>query len=79
MVIYRTDFNSMNNTVPNNSSVYSLYLCFLFGFVEDVRQTTFSTILTVKVRGHENSGTALFVRALPSQASDLAIVVDLDQ
>merc|ERR1719209_1093780 len=49
----------------------------VLGLVEHVGEAALATVLTVKVRGHEDSGTALLGRALTTQTVDLAIVVNL--
>ena len=41
-----------------------------------VCQATLAAVVAVEVRRHENTSTAVLVRALPPQASDLAIVVN---
>jgi hypothetical protein len=50
---------------------------FFSGFVEDDGQSAFAAILTIVVRGHEHSGTALFAAALFAETSDFSVLVDL--
>merc|ERR1719209_1553402 len=49
----------------------------VLGLVEHVGETALAAVLTVEVRGHEDSSSALLSRALTAQTVDLAIVVNL--
>ena len=49
----------------------------VFWFVETIGQTTFATIMSVKVAGHTNSSTTFIWRALPTKATDFAILLHL--
>merc|ERR1712037_184441 len=49
----------------------------VLGLVEHVGETALAAVLTVEVRGHEDSSAALLSRALTAQTVDLAIVVNL--
>lgn len=49
----------------------------LFGLVEHVGEVAATAVLAVVHGGHEDTGTALGRRALPPQALDLAVAVDL--
>jgi len=46
-------------------------------FVEDVGHPALAAVLTVEVRGHEDSGPTFTVVALPPEASDLPVLVNL--
>ena len=50
----------------------------VFGLVEDVRETALATVLSVEVRRHEDTCSALLVRTLTTQTRDLAVLVDLE-
>jgi hypothetical protein len=49
----------------------------LLRLVEDVGQVAATTVLAVVHGGHEDTSTALGLRALPPEALDLAIAIDL--
>jgi hypothetical protein len=49
----------------------------LFGFVENVGEVATSAVLAVVHGGHEDTSTALGLRALTPEALDLAVAVDL--
>merc|ERR1711970_526151 len=49
----------------------------VFRLVEAVSQTTLSTVVPVKVAGHEHTSSALVSGALTTQTVDLAILIDL--
>jgi hypothetical protein len=49
----------------------------LFGLVENVGKVATTAVLAVVHSGHEDTSTALGLRALPPEALDLAITVDL--
>jgi hypothetical protein len=49
----------------------------LFGLIEDVGQVAAAAVLAVVHGGHEDTSTALGLRALTPQALDLAVAVDL--
>ena len=49
----------------------------LVPLLEDVRQPTPATVLTIIVHSHKDTSTASVVGALPPQTSDFAIIVDL--
>ena len=52
-------------------------LRFFFWFAVDVGQAAFATVLSVKVRRHEDSGTTVLVRTLTTQARNFAVFIDL--
>lgn len=45
--------------------------------VEDDGQSALAAVLSVRVRGHEDAGAALFVAALLSLSGDLVVLIDL--
>ena len=47
--------------------------------VEDVRETALAAVLSIEVRRHEDTCSALLVRTLATQTRDLAVLVDLKQ
>jgi hypothetical protein len=49
----------------------------LFGLVENVGEMAAAAVLAVVHGSHEDTSTALGLRALPPEALDLAITVDL--
>ncbi|MGH0161180.1 UNVERIFIED_CONTAM: hypothetical protein FKN15_054624 [Acipenser sinensis] len=49
----------------------------VFRLVEAVSQTALSTVVSVKVAGHEDPSTAFISRALTTQAVDFAIFINL--
>jgi len=53
-------------------TVYFTYLL-VFRFVEYISKTAFSTVLPVEVGGHEDSSSAILIRAFSSQTGDLSI------
>lgn len=55
----------------NNDTLLLLLL------VEDKRERALATVVTVLVRSHEDSGTAVLAGALTPQAMDFAILIDL--
>merc|ERR1712240_849926 len=52
-------------------------LCLRLGLVENVGEMASAAVLTVEMSRHEDTGAAILVGALASQASDLAILIDL--
>ena len=56
----------------------SSHLSSFLGVVINVGEAALATILTIKVRSHEDTSTTLLVGALTPQTGDLAIVVDLN-
>ena len=50
---------------------------FFSGFVEDVGEMASAAVLTVEMSRHEDAGATILVRTLTSQASDLAVLIDL--
>ena len=54
-----------------------LFVGFFSRFVEDVSQTTFTTVLSIKVGSHEDTSTTFLVRAFTSQSSDFTVFVNL--
>ena len=49
----------------------------VLGLVEDVCEAALSTVLTVKVGGHEHTSSTVLIGALTAQTDDLAILIDL--
>jgi len=49
----------------------------VFWFVETVGQTTFATIMSVKMTGHKNSSTTFIWGSLPAKVTDFAILIHL--
>ena len=49
----------------------------VLGFVEDVREAAFTTVLSVKMGYHEDTGIALFTGAVTTETSDLVVLVNL--
>merc|ERR1712112_540502 len=47
------------------------------GLVENVGEMASAAVLTVKMSRHEDTGTTILVGTLTSQASDLAVLIDL--
>ena len=84
-LVHRPSIN--NNAVTNTSSCLGKDILYLFSAnyftstllvfhsIEHISQTTLATVLTVKVGGHENSGTTFLSRALPSQSVNFSIVI----
>ena len=50
---------------------------FFSGLVEDIGEMASAAVLTVKMSRHEDTSPAILVGALTSQASDLAVLIDL--
>ena len=59
---------------PCSATMYNLLL---LGLVEDEGEAALAAVLTIKVRGHEDTGTAVVVGALTTQTRDLAVLVNL--
>ena len=57
------------------SANYFTSTLLVFHSIEHISQTTLATVLTVKVGGHENSGTTFLSRALTSQSVNFSVVV----
>jgi len=49
----------------------------LLGFIKDISQVAATAVLTVVHGGHEDTSTALGLRAFPPKSLDLAIAIDL--
>ena len=52
------------------------FILLFFHGVKHISQTTFSTILTIKMGSHEDTSSAFFSRTFTSQSVNFAIVVD---
>ena len=50
---------------------------FLILFDEDICQTTFSTVLSIRMAGHENSSSTFFIGTFTSQSGDFTILIYL--
>merc|ERR1712002_1233698 len=62
----------------SNQSPECLWACLLvLGFVVDVGEAALSTVLSVEVRCHEDTGAAFLAGALTAQTGDLAILINL--
>ena len=49
----------------------------VFRLVKDIGQAALATVLPVKVGCHEGSCSTVFIGALPTETSDLAVLVNL--
>jgi len=73
---YRTHKTSM--TIVFHFDLSCKRPCLFFsGFVENVGEMASAAVLTVEMSRHEDTGAAILVGALTSQASDLAVLIDL--
>ena len=58
-------------------SLFTSIQLLVFWFVETVGQTTFATIMAVKMTGHKNSSTTFIWGTLPAKVTDFATLVRL--
>jgi len=60
-----------------NDTLDSSNVLLLGRLVKHIGHSTLSAVLSIKVRGHEDTGTALRVVTLSPQSSNLSILIDL--
>merc|ERR1739840_29186 len=54
---------------------FGMFCLFFFDGVVDISQTTFATVLAIKMCSHENAGSTFLTRAFTSQTMDFSVIV----
>ena len=57
------------------SLFFWMFCLFFFDGVVDISQTTFATVLAIKMCSHEDTGSTFLTRAFTSQTMDFAVIV----
>ena len=55
--------------------IFWMFCLFFFDGVVDISQTTFATVLAIKMCSHENTGSTFLTRAFTSQTMDFSVIV----